>query len=391
MNCRGFRAAGVAAGIKKDGEKDLGLIVSEVPANAAGIFTKNRIQAACVLLDKLRIESGRCSAVIVNSGNANCCNGEQGMRDAMEMAKSTAKCLGISENLVLVSSTGIIGVPLPVSKIKAALPSLVSSSDSKGFSDFAEAIMTTDTVPKTVSRQGRIKGKIFTVAGIAKGSGMIRPDMATMLCFVCTDIDANHDFLKRALFSAAQRSFNRISVDGDTSTNDMILIMANGLSEAAVKDSSQKEYFQNILDDVLFNLAKKVVKDGEGASKFVEIAARNCLTKTDALKLADTVANSNLVKTALFGEDANWGRILAAAGRANVPLKPEIIDILFNNVLIFTGGVGCGSKAELRAEKVLKKDEFTITVNLNLGNQHASIFTCDFSYDYVRINANYRS
>ncbi len=391
ITCKGFKAAGVASGLKKNGGKDIGLIYSEVPAIAAGVFTKNMVQAAPVLLDRERIKSGKCRAVIVNSGNANCCTGEQGMRDATAMAGFAASSLGISEDLVLVASTGVIGQPLDTGKIKVAMPELVKNIKQDGMTNFAEAIMTTDTVPKVVTRQGKIEGKPYTVTGVAKGSGMISPDMATMLCFVMSDIKISHDLLTEALLSATDISFNRITVDGDTSTNDTILVLANGLSGATVENPAYKESFQIVLDEVLTGLAKMVVKDGEGATKLVEIIVRGALTNKDAYKIADTVSNSNLVKTALFGEDANWGRILAAAGRAGVKIDPYKADIFFDDVMIAKDGMWCGENAEEEAAKILKRDEFIISVDLNMGQGSASIFTCDFSVEYVRINADYRS
>jgi glutamate N-acetyltransferase/amino-acid N-acetyltransferase len=236
--CPGFKAAGIASGLKKNGEKDLGLIFSTVPANVAGVFTKNRVQGAHILLDRKRIKSGLCQAVLINSGNANCCTGKQGINDAQNMARLCASELGISKELVLVASTGVIGKPLPINKIETATPGLVKALASKGFYDLAEAIMTTDTVPKIVSTQGNIEGKTFTITGIAKGSGMICPDMATMLCFVCTDFKASPDFLHKTLYNATKRSFNRITIDGDMSTNDTVIIMANGLSKATMTNSS---------------------------------------------------------------------------------------------------------------------------------------------------------
>jgi glutamate N-acetyltransferase/amino-acid N-acetyltransferase len=306
--CPGFQAAGVICGLKKNGQKDLGLIYSEVPANVAGVFTQNRIQAAPVQLDRQRITRGVCRGLIVNSGNANCCTGEQGMRDAMHMAGFAAAGVGVAEDEVLVSSTGVIGEPLPVEKIKSAVPALINALHGEGILDFAEAIMTTDTVPKVISRRGELDGKVFTVTGVAKGAGMIRPDMATMLCFVMTDIQASPGLLKKMLKAAVDRSLNRITVDGDTSTNDTVLLMANGLSGAKVLNEAQRDLFQPVLDDVLVTLAKWLIKDGEGATKLVEIVVTGAASDQDARRIADTVANSNLFKTALFGEDANWGR-----------------------------------------------------------------------------------
>jgi glutamate N-acetyltransferase/amino-acid N-acetyltransferase len=389
--CSGFKVAGIASGLKTNGGKDLGFIYTEVPTNVAGLFTRNRIQAAPVLLDRERIKSGTCQAIIINSGNANCCNGAQGMHDAVAMAKFAAEALGIVEDAVLVASTGVIGVPLPIEKIKAAVPDLVQAAKPEGISDLAEAIMTTDTVPKIVSAQDQIDGQTFYVNAVAKGAGMIRPDMATMLCFVMSDIQAPSDIMKGMLSSAVEKSFNRITIDGDTSTNDTILFMANGKSGIQVNNSAQRKIFQKVLDDVLMGLARLLIKDGEGATKLVEIKVKGAQTLEAARKVADTVAHSNLVKTALFGEDANWGRILAAAGRAGVLIDPDHIDVLFDDIYMVKNGVGCGNKAEARCTEILKKPEFILTIDLNMGSEHDSMMTCDFSLDYVKINANYRT
>jgi glutamate N-acetyltransferase/amino-acid N-acetyltransferase len=389
--CPGFQAAGVSCGLKKNGRKDLGLIYSEVPANVAGVFTQNRIQAAPVQLDRQRITRGVCRALIVNSGNANCCTGEQGMRDAMQMASFAAAGVGITEEEVLVSSTGVIGEPLPVEKIKSAMTDLVAALHGEGIHDFAEAIMTTDTVPKVISRRGESDGKVFTVSGVTKGAGMIRPDMATMLCYVMTDIQASPVLLKEMLKTGVDLSLNRITVDGDTSTNDTTLLMANGLSGVEVINDAQKGVFQSVLNDVLISLSKWLIKDGEGATKLVEIVVTGAESDQDARRIADTVAHSNLFKTALFGEDANWGRILAAAGRAGVALDPEKMDVRFGPVLMVQDGLGCGKTAEAEATKILKQSEFDITIDLKSGKGHAAVFTCDFSIDYVKINADYRS
>jgi len=391
IQCIGFQATGVAAGLKKNGRNDLGLIFSRVPATAAGVFTQNRVQAAPVVLDRERIKTGVCQAVLVNSGNANCCTGEQGMRDAREMARLAASALDIPEESVLVASTGVIGQLLPVDKIQKSLPSLVQSLRPDGFMMLAEAIMTTDTVPKVVSRKGTLDGKVFTVTGTAKGAGMIAPNMATMLCFVCTDVGATADQLHHSLSVSVQQSFNRITIDGDTSTNDTALILANGLSGAIIQSPANLAVFQDILNDVLVTLAKMLVKDGEGATKLVEIRVRGAATDRDARKIADTVAGSNLVKTAIFGEDANWGRILAAAGRAGVAFEPERMDIFFNDVLMFSQGSGRGAAVEDEVTKVLKLSEFVITIDLHSGECQTSVWTCDFSVEYVRINADYRS
>mgnify|MGYP000390957300 CR=1 FL=1 len=389
--CPGFKAAGIAAGLKKKNKKDLGLIFSEVSANVAGVFTRNRIKAAPVILDRERIKSGVCQAIIVNSGNANCCNGEQGIRDAETMASLSASELGISKHLVLVASTGVIGEPLPIGKIKTAIPDLVGSLQPEGIPDLAKSIMTTDTVPKIVSSQGVVEGKSFIVTGVAKGAGMIRPDLATMLCFVCTNANASPDVLKGVLISAIDRTFNRITIDGDTSTNDTVLMLANGLSGAVIETPGDKAIFQEVIDRILLDLAKQLVRDGEGVTKLVEIIVQGAASDSDARKVADTVAHSPLVKTAFFGEDANWGRIIGAVGRAGADVDPDRIDLFFNDIQMVKAGMGCGKAVEVEATKVLKKSEFTVVVNLNMGQGFGSMITCDFSVDYVKINADYRS
>jgi glutamate N-acetyltransferase/amino-acid N-acetyltransferase len=389
--CQGFKYAGLASGLKKNGQKDLGLIYSETPADVAGVFTRNEVKAAPVILDMQRIISGTCQAVIANSGNANCCTGEKGMQDAILMARWTAKELDLPEEQVLVASTGVIGEPLSVEKIQKTLPDLVDVLEPDRISDFAEAIMTTDTVPKVVSKKGNLDGKAFTVTGVAKGAGMIRPDMATLLCFVMTDAACPSDMLQGLLLTSIKRTLNRITVDGDTSTNDTALLIANGLSGAVINSEAQSRQFQPVLDEVLMSLGKQLIKDAEGATKLVEIAVKGAGSDADAHRIADTIAHSNLLKTALFGEDANWGRILAAAGRAGVPIEPGTIDVYFADVLMVKSGMGCGKKAEAEATQILKQPEYTLTIDLKAGAGKASVFTCDFSIDYVKINASYRS
>ncbi len=389
--CAGFEAAGIVAGIKKNGKKDLGLLFSKVPARAAAVFTRNRVQAAPVLLDRERIKSGTCRAVVVNSGCANCCTGEPGLADATAVAAAVAEQLGIPEEMVLVASTGVIGEPLPMETIHAAIPKLVAQLTPGGIPDLAEAIMTTDTVPKVVTRKGQVNGRPFTITGVAKGAGMIRPDMATMLCFLATDADITADLLQRALVSGVDRSLNRITIDGDTSTNDTVIFMASGVSGVKFNDTGRLETFQQVLDDVLMVLARALVKDGEGVTKLVEITVNGAMSDKDARQIADTVAHSNLLKTALFGEDANWGRILAAAGRAGVPMEIDGTDVFFDDVQMVKNGMGCGKTAEGHASAVMKKDEFVISINLKMGQGRASVLTCDFSIEYVKINADYRS
>jgi glutamate N-acetyltransferase/amino-acid N-acetyltransferase len=387
----GFVAGAVAAGLKKGGNKDLGIIFSELPACAAGVFTTNQVQAAPVLLDKKRIKSGRCQAIVANSGNANACTGKRGIEDAEAVARSAAITLGIPEELVLVASTGVIGQRLNVSAIEAAMPTLAGQLSPTGLYDLAQAIMTTDTFPKALSKQGSVGDKTFTVAAVAKGAGMILPDMATMLCFVCTDISARLDLLGQALKDAVATSFNTITVDGDTSTNDTVLLLANGLSGLNLEEAACAAAFQKVLNEVLFALALEIVRDGEGATKLVSIQVKGTSNKADATTVAYTVANSSLVKTALFGEDANWGRIIAAVGRAGVPISADTMDIYFDDVCMVKDGQGCGRQAEAAATKVLKTDRFWITIDLKLGSEAATVHTCDLSPEYVRINADYRS
>ncbi len=389
--CPGFKAAGIAAGIKKNGLKDFGLIVSEAPASVAGLFTRNRVQAAPVLLDKQRVAGGRCRAIIANSGNANCCTGDAGMRDAEETSAHAAAGLGIRPEEVLVCSTGVIGLPLPMEKVLNALPQLIGALAPEGLRDCAEAIMTTDTVPKVVSRRGRIGGRDITVTGMIKGAGMIRPDVATMLCFILTDAGAAPEFLKRALLHSADKSINRATVDGDTSTNDTVLLMANGVSGVLVAGPEAERAFQVLLDEVCLSLTRAMIKDGEGVNTLVEVRVTGAACDADALRIAETVAHSNLVKTAIFGRDANWGRIIAAAGRAGVNFDPGRVDIFFNDVHLVAAGRGAGAAAEAAAAEVMGAPEMVMTIDLNTGAGTATMLTCDFSVDYVRINADYRS
>lgn len=387
----GFQAAGVVAGLKKTGKKDLGLIFSTVPAAVAGVFTRNRIQAAPVVLDRKRIETGKGRAIVVNSGNANCCTGEQGMQNALAMAKAVADGLDLPADQVLVASTGVIGEQLPVQKIKTAVPALLGALKPEGLPELAEAMMTTDTVPKTVAVKRQLDGKEFHLAAVAKGAGMIRPDMATMLCFVICDIELPASVMQTMLKTAVDRSFNRITIDGDMSTNDTVIFMANGASGVAAETREARQAVQGVLDDALLQLARLCVRDGEGATKLVEVRVNGAASDPDARSVADTVANSSLVKTALFGQDANWGRILAAAGRAGVPIDPARVDIYFDKVMMVKNGLGRGKPVEAAATVVLKKPEFVITIDLKMANGSASVLTCDFSIDYVKINADYRS
>ncbi len=391
MKCKGFKAVGISAGIKPNGAKDLGLIYSAVPAVVAGVFTLNKVKAAPVLLDQLRLKSGRCRGIIANSGNANCLTGAEGMVHARMMARFVADELKIAEEEVMVASTGVIGQRLPIDKIEASTPALVKGLSASGFESFTESIMTTDTVPKLSLRQGLVERKPYSIVALVKGAGMIRPDMATMLCFVCTDAGVDHEFLQSSLKRSVDRSFNRITIDGDTSTNDTVLVLANGESGAVLSTPNHRQEFQILLDDVLMDLARQVVRDGEGVTKVVTIRIHGAETKEDATKVADTVAHSPLVKTAFFGQDANWGRIVAAAGRSGAKLDSERLDLYFDQIQLVEKGRYCGIDAEQRATAILKKSEFTVTLDLNVGEAKDWILACDFSVDYVKINADYRS
>ncbi len=388
---KGFQFNGIAAGIKKNGFRDLGLIYSRVPAAAAAVFTKNQVVAAPVLLGKKQIQSGQCQAIIVNSGNANCFTGEQGMADARTMADLTARHLGILSDLVQVSSTGVIGAPLPMEKLHAKIPDLVKTMDQGTIDSFADAILTTDTFVKTATRVVSGRTGRYTVTGVAKGSGMIRPDMATMLGFVCTDALVSARDLNTCLKTACNRSFNRISVDGDTSTNDTVFCLANGLSKESVTSGEQLEQFQVALDEVCTDLARMIVRDGEGATKLVKIVVTGAASRSDAWSAAGAVAHSNLVKTAIYGQDPNWGRILAAAGRSGALVFQDRIDLHFNDICLVSNGRWLGPDIEKKAARVMKKEEFTITLDLNLGMESDFYYFCDFSEKYVTINADYRT
>lgn len=394
MIIKDFSLSAVAAGIKYADRLDLGLIYSESPVVAAGVFTTNQIKAAPVVLSSERLKQGRCQAVLINSGNANACTGETGMNAARKTAQMAADALGIDEELVLVSSTGVIGLEMNIDAFTDHMQPLVDNLAPEHFDQVAEAIMTTDTVKKTVTQSVEIGGKEVRFMAMAKGSGMIMPNMATMLAFVLTDAQISAPELKRALKESVEPTFNRITVDGDTSTNDMVLVMANGTADNPwIEDYQHKDYgiFQDTLEMLLKELALKIVEDGEGASKCITIRVCGAKENEDAEKMARTVANSSLVKTAFFGEDANWGRIIAAMGRSGVKFNPEHVDIAFGDVVLVKDGIALGGDAENRATDVLKKNHFSVTIDLKDGAGCEEVYTCDFSIDYVKINADYRS
>lgn len=394
MQIKGFTAAAVKAGIRYQDRLDLGLIYSEVPAVAAGVFTTNKVKAAPLLLDMERLSKAKAQAVLVNSGNANACTGKDGMRMARESSAMVARQLGMDEDLVQVASTGVIGQPLNLKPFEEAVPRLVASLTAEGFDDVARAIMTTDTVPKTSFRQISIDGTEVSLLAIAKGSGMIMPDMATMLCFLMTDAQIVYPELQATIRTSVDLTFNRITVDGDTSTNDMVLALANGVAGNRWIDDDNpegREVFAAAVLAMFKDLALKIVADGEGATKQVTVRVVGARDDEGAMQAAQTIANSSLVKTAFFGEDANWGRIIAALGRSGCHLDPDRVAIYFDEVQMVRDGLGLGAKAEEACTAVLKQDRFTVTVDLQDGAGTAEVYTCDFSLDYVRINADYRS
>lgn len=395
MKVKGFTAAAVEAGIRYENRLDLGLIHSEVPAIASGVFTTNKVKAAPVLLDMERLRQGKAQTIVVNSGIANACTGEQGMRAAVGMSKVIAGQLGIDENMVQVASTGVIGAQLNVDPIEKAAPELVGKLSPEGFATVAQAIMTTDTVPKTCERTVEIGGREVSFYGMAKGAGMIMPDMATMLCFVVTDAQIAFSELRAILTETVNKTFNRITVDGDTSTNDTVLVLANGMAENKWIDEEYPEgmkIFASVLEDICRDLALKIVADGEGATKVVTVKVVGAQEQEDAVSAARTIANSALVKTAFFGEDPNWGRVIAALGRSECRFSPDKVSLFFDDVQVMEDGMGLsGEEVERRAKKVMQKDRFTVLVELQEGLAESEVHCCDFSVDYVKINADYRS
>jgi glutamate N-acetyltransferase / amino-acid N-acetyltransferase len=388
---KGFLFSAVEAAIKKPGRKDLALIYSETESNMAGAFTTNMVKAAPVCVDISKIQSGKGQAIIINSGNANACTGKKGMRDAMEMTRLVAQGLKLKTSRVYISSTGVIGSPLPMERIRTRMHDLRAGLGKFSIHDVAHAIMTTDTFPKVISRTVEMNGKTGTITGICKGAGMICPHMATMLCFLMTDIAVNQRTLDKTLRDAVKRSFNRITVDGDMSTNDTVLIMANGMLGNPEITGKSKSYrvFHDVLSDVTYELSKLIARDGEGATKFIEIEVKGARSETDAEKAAFSVANSNLVKTALYGNDANWGRIMAALGYSGIGFAEEKTDIYIGKVNVVRRGLSNGKDEE--ANKVLKAKDIRIIIDLHLGRSSARVLTCDLTEEYIRVNATYRT
>ena len=385
---RGFRAAGVACGLKANGALDLALVVGDAACACAGLFTTNRVRAAPVLYDQQVLARNRDSirAVVANSGCANACTGEAGLADAQAMAEAAAQAIGCRADQVLVLSTGVIGKRLDVGKVRAGLAQAAPRLSRDGGADAAHAIMTTDTRPKECA----VRDARYAIGGMCKGAGMIHPNMATMLAVITTDTAISPGLLDRALRAAVDRSFNRISVDGDTSTNDTVLALANGLSGHTVREGTDFEAFTDALTQTAIELATQIVRDGEGATKFVAIAVSGARNEADAAQVGKAIANSPLVKTALYGGDANWGRVLAAAGYSGVEIDPGSMALWFGDVQLVANGAPTACD-ESDAARAIAGRNVLIRLDLGLGHAGATIWTCDLSHDYVTINADYRT
>jgi glutamate N-acetyltransferase/amino-acid N-acetyltransferase len=387
----GILAGGVAAGIKPSGKKDLALIHSTAPARVAAEFTSNQVKGAPVLVSMEHARGGQAQAIVASSGCSNVCTGERGIKDAREMTKLTSELLRIPATHVLVASTGVIGVPLPMDKVRAALPKLVKALSPQGGRAAAEAILTTDTRPKEAALRLDVNRRPVTIGGIAKGVGMIEPHLATMFCFVATDAAVTRDALRGALRRAVDRSFNRITVDSDQSTSDTVAVLANGLAENAPLEEGGRglRQFSAGLEALMTKLARMLVADGEGATKLVSITVRGAASRRDALLAARSVANSPLVKTALNGADPNWGRIVMALGKSAARVEQERISILFQDERVVERGVLREGVRLERVREIMGGQEYDITIDLGLGRGEDRVWTCDLSEEYVRINGKY--
>ncbi len=393
---KGFLAAGIHAGIRKNKNKlDLALIKSELPCTACGCYTQNLVKGAPIWVTKKNIENGVAQAIVCNSGNANTCNAD-GIEVAEKMCEITSKSTGIAAEDIVVASTGVIGQPLDTDPIEKAMPTLAALLNSDGSEQAASAIMTTDTVRKEVAFEFSIGGKTCRIGGIAKGSGMIHPNMATMLVFITTDVSISHELLKKALSEDVKNTFNMISVDGDTSTNDMVIVLANGAAGNEKIDSENEDYaeFCRALNAVTTKLCRKIAKDGEGATKLLECKVSGAKTVQDAKMIAKSVITSSLFKAAMFGADANWGRILCAIGYAGANADIEKIDVAMastaGRIEVCKNGSGIEFSEEI-AKEILTKDEILIDIAMNDGEGAATAWGCDLTYDYVKINGDYRT
>ncbi len=386
----GILAGGVAAGIKSSGRKDLALIYSPTPARAAAVFTTNQVKGASVHVSMEHVRGGVAQAIVASSGCANVCTGEPGLRDAREITRLTGELLRIPSRHVLVGATGVIGVPLPMDKIRSALPRLVKALSPQGSRAAAEAIMTTDTRPKEAALRVEVNGRPVTIGAVAKGVGMIEPHMATMFCFITSDVVIEPAALRRVLAQNVDRSFNRITVDGDQSTSDTVALLANGLAEHAPLDRGRGlRDFARGLGALTARMCRLLVSDGEGATKLVTIAVQGAASRRDALRAARSVANSPLVKTALNGQDPNWGRIMMALGKSAAKVDADRVSVVFEDeTLVERGALRPGARLD-RIRETMGRAEYTITVDLGLGRGEDRVWTCDLSEEYVRINAKY--
>ena len=383
----GFRAAGISSGIKDSGAKDLGIVISDFPAVSAATFTTNRIKAAPVRLSKRHLSCGDIRAVIVNSGNANACNGRQGLNDAKLMAQFAASSLGLEPRQVFVCSTGIIGYPLPVAKVQVATPKVVEKLRISGWGDFSRSIMTSDKVNKVCAVKTLIGGKEITITGTAKGSGMIAPNMATMLAFFVTDAAISEADLRETTKRVVNETFNCISIDGDMSTNDTVLVLANGTAKnrRPRKGSKNLKHFSEALNNVMLDLSKQLVRDGEGASKFIRIEVEGASSDLDAKKVARAVAKSSLVKCSWNGSDPNWGRVIDAVGYSGARIDENKVDIYFGSLAAAVNGIMAPTPIGKLKAQVAKK-EFTLRIDLNIGKGYHRVFTSDLSEEYVAYN-----
>lgn len=389
---KGFTAAGVKAGIKKSGNLDVAVIYTKTQAVVAGTFTQNKVAAAPVYVSKEVVATGTAHAIVANAGCANACTGQQGLDDAHKMAQIAADELGVNANDVIVGSTGVIGVNLPMDKLEAGIKDAVANLSADGSDNAGRAIITTDTHSKSVTCEFELSGKTVRMGAIAKGSGMIRPNMATMLCYITTDIAIDQALLQKAVSGCVEKSFNMISVDGDMSTNDMVIVLANGEANNA-KITEENADYQIFFDKLMMlctELAKQIAADGEGASKFLTINVKGAKSFADAKTIGMAIANSPLVKTAFFGEDPNWGRVICAVGYSGADMVPEKTVVKFGGITIFANGTGATYDEKALAH-VMKQKDIVIDIELDMGQEDATVWSCDLSYEYVKINGEYHT
>ena len=389
---KGFSAAGVKAGIKKSGNLDVAVIYTKTQAVVAGTFTQNKVAAAPVYVSKEVVATGTAHAIVANAGCANACTGQQGLDDAHKMAQIAADELGVNADDVIVGSTGVIGVNLPMDKLEAGIKDAVANLSADGSGNAGRAIITTDTHSKSVTCEFELSGKTVRMGAIAKGSGMIRPNMATMLCYITTDIAIDQALLQKAVSGCVEKSFNMISVDGDMSTNDMVIVLANGEANNA-KITEENADYQIFFDKLMMlctELAKQIAADGEGASKFLTINVKGAKSFADAKTVGMAIANSPLVKTAFFGEDPNWGRVICAVGYSGADMVPEKTVVKFGGITIFANGTGATYDEKALAH-VMKEKDIVIDIELNMGQEDATVWSCDLSYEYVKINGEYHT